>query len=242
MLSRATRKLKNYFKFVVFRCLVPFFGITRKTTMKNSIPPIFKLHAHWLHKPLAYGLTIAGVNINVFTPKATRTMVGITTSLHNKTALFANKIFFCTLKFLCHYKVKVEWRWRESNPREKEKLDIIYGLVSVIFVIPRSRTEQNTRKFFSFCVASLRRKTKPSLIYYTLYLYETSRQGRFSRLGEILVPKRTQERKPEHKQFVLHLCFEQLIKEVTVHPLPADKKFILLSKPIIPFCFIQSRL
>ena len=77
--------------------------------VENSVFSALGLYANRFHESLACCMAIARIHVNVLTPKATRTMVGITTPLHNKTALFANKIFFSTLKFPCHYKIKLWW-------------------------------------------------------------------------------------------------------------------------------------
>jgi len=101
--GRAARELQNDVEVIVLRHLVFLLKTARDTAMENGVFSALELHTHGFHKSLTRRLAIARIHVNMLTPKATRTMVSVTTSIHDKIALFASEIFLGTLEFLCHH-------------------------------------------------------------------------------------------------------------------------------------------
>ena len=95
--------MENGIKVVTLRCLIPLFKTAREATMENGVFSAFNFHAHGLHEPLAGRLAIARIHVNMFAPKALRTMVGVTAPLHKGTAPFAGEVLLGALEFFCHH-------------------------------------------------------------------------------------------------------------------------------------------
>ena len=94
--------LKNGIKIILLHHFISFLKTAASTAVKNNVFPCFRFHPDWFHKLPAGRFAVTGIHINVFAPETLRTVVGVTASLHKKTALLTREIFFRSLEFFCH--------------------------------------------------------------------------------------------------------------------------------------------
>src|SRR5271166_5800896 len=56
-----------------------------------------------LHHTFTNRLTITRIHIDMLAPEAVRTVVGVSVTFHERSAVLTNKVFYRSLEFLCHH-------------------------------------------------------------------------------------------------------------------------------------------
>ena len=71
---------------------------TSNTSVYQNLLASVHLYTHRLHHSTASSQTVAWIDVDVFTPKALWTMVGVAITRHRKTTVFTDKILYVFFK------------------------------------------------------------------------------------------------------------------------------------------------